>query len=263
MDNDAVDTTSIREGILFYQDADGNTGYYWDSEVGICAPSLIPTESEIWKDQEISGDTPDLDAINYQRIAQRMNLNRKEKNNFSHNEKFNMNIIDNLSSSQKDRSVEKIESIETLVEPVETLETLVEPEEILVEPAETLVDPVERMSLYPSTIPESPSSTLVEPVQNLSLNDHSLNDHSLNDHSLNDHSLNDDNQEPFYYDNNNFNLYRQESYLLTDFFPDSHYESFEDDQSDLDSREFQDDARLDYGKVWDDDDEGMDPSENQ
>ncbi|CAG8804538.1 35626_t:CDS:2 [Gigaspora margarita] len=193
MDNDAVDTTSIREGILFYQDADGNTGYYWDSEVGICAPSLIPTESELWKDQEISGDTPDLDAINYQRIAQRMNLNRKE-NNFSHNEKFNMNIIDNLSSSQKDYSIEKIESIESLVEPAELI---FEPAELLVEPTETLVEPVERMSIYPSTIPESPSSTLVEPVQNLSLNDPSLND--------------DDNQESFYYDNNNFNLYRQES----------------------------------------------------
>ncbi|CAG8434395.1 3227_t:CDS:2 [Scutellospora calospora] len=54
MDNDAVDTTSIREGILFYKDEDGNTGYYWDSEVGICAPSLLPSESELWKDEEIS-----------------------------------------------------------------------------------------------------------------------------------------------------------------------------------------------------------------
>ncbi|CAG8573719.1 28124_t:CDS:2 [Racocetra persica] len=142
MDNEAVDTTSIREGILFYQDADGNTGYYWDSEVGICAPSLIPTESELWKDQEIS----DLLII------------------------------------------EKIES------------------------AESLVEPVEKMSLYPSSIPESPSSTLIEPVRNLSLNDSSLN-----------------NQESLYYDSSNFNLYRQESYLLTDFFTDSCHESFEDD----------------------------------
>ncbi|CAG8543318.1 17606_t:CDS:1 [Cetraspora pellucida] len=195
MDKDAIDTTSIREGILFYQDADGNTGYYWDSEVGICAPSLIPTESELWKDQEISGDTPDLDAINYQRIAQQMNRNRnhKEHKDISHDEKYNKNItiIDDLSSlSEKNLLIEEEN-----------------------ESAESLVEPVEKMTLYPSTIPESPSSTLIEPVRNLSLNDPSLNN----------------NQESPYYDNSNFNLYRQESYLLTDFFTDSCYESFEDD----------------------------------
>ncbi|CAG8434401.1 3228_t:CDS:1 [Scutellospora calospora] len=72
------------------------------------------------------------------------------------------------------------------------------------------------MSLYPSIIPESPSSTLIEPVRSLSLNDPSLNDN--------------DQESSNYYDNNNFNLYRQESYLLTDFFSDSHDESFEDDR---------------------------------
>ncbi|CAG8446717.1 17654_t:CDS:1 [Funneliformis caledonium] len=72
---DSIDTTSLNQGIVFYQDSDnGEVDYYWDhdNESEICSPSLMPGNSEIIAYDKVSGDSSDLEEKYFKIMAREL-----------------------------------------------------------------------------------------------------------------------------------------------------------------------------------------------
>ncbi|CAI2161918.1 8696_t:CDS:2 [Funneliformis geosporum] len=78
---DSIDTTSLNQGIVFYQDPDnGEVDYYWDrdNESEICSPSLMPGNAEMIAYDKISGDSSDLEEKYFKIMAKELSRQRTE-----------------------------------------------------------------------------------------------------------------------------------------------------------------------------------------
>jgi len=80
--NDSIDTTTLDQGIVFYQNSDnGEVDFYWDNdkESEICAPSLMPGYNEMMAFNEVSGDSTDLEEKYFNIMARELNKQKTER----------------------------------------------------------------------------------------------------------------------------------------------------------------------------------------